>query len=1000
MPKSKQETTVVEDVIKAVSVPGSATRASIISGLETYMGRESSPDYQDIFMGRKEVTPSDLVNYIEDISGFDMTAGERNPMMNTGVENAANFGRDILVDIFTSPDSLISWPAKAAKIAPAFKALSKVKQKAIERGMVGATLGALSIQDDDDFLEAFGKISTGAGIGAGGSALIGTSRKAGLVGKAFEKVQETIVDPVVEKGSKAFRLAKDETKRTVKGFSQASKVSAEATSRIEKWKTLYKNETSKVYNEYADILKSKGLNDIQIDDKLKEFDEAIAVRFGDTIRIRNTAKKGLARRYDDLMRKKIAEDPKRADEITKGFTDNRQAYDEWAHSKATKIANNKVMLDMESKLNDPDLFTAIVEHTKKNDKLVDILKKETKAEFIPIKMHTIDFRNLSEAAGKDLGEELGIVTVGPKMRATSDVQTVSGAVTRDQAIELGANRYANLFLDKTEKEARQLLGDLYSSKVQGSVFETFKKFSKGEADGGEVLMATIDGYDKMLRYVKTKHLTTGTSWVMNNYVDNVIKAYVSRGIDPAVKVATGVPMQTLEALGNKLSAGALRRFTKKNTLEKFIKNFDIERGVAKIPYDERLLQAAADYGAIDSTKILDHLEMAQQAEGILKLKIGDDAVEEILNTAAARGKAGKALDAIQKKLWNTTGAYGSAIESSSRYILFKDAFDSLIDDYPDLSKYLKGKKGVDLDNRIGELLDKPTATGFKGKAYAQLNQALKSASAITNDTFFDYQNINAFERHIMKRIFPYWTFFAKNSQFWADKAFDPETVGRVSKAFTPIRAAGRRPTEKQRKGMPDYVLKKGARRYGRSKKGEDVMKFAPTFSALDPISALENISEEYRGRMSPLIEKPVSVAAGLIDPEGVGESIDPNIPVIPAEGVDKRIFESSIGLLPDSALKLLGIDRDKKTGALTTSSKVTAAALKLPEVTPFDPQFLDQIARAARDVRFRDKGVIEAIAEQASPIKETRISPKARRFQKRKRRREARKKLKARRKRK
>jgi hypothetical protein len=242
------------------------------------------------------------------------------------------------------------------------------------------------------------------------------------------------------------------------------------------------------------------------------------------------------------------------------------------------------------------------------------------------------------------------------------------------------------------------------------------------------------------------------------------------------------------------------------------------------------------------------------------------------------------------------------------------------------------------------------------------------AKDITNDTFFDYSNVNEFERAVMKRVFPFWTFFSRNAEFWINKAFDPETAGNVAIARKLDTNLGRPLTEKEKEGAPDFLLKRGARV---SDDGEFIL---PRSSSLtEAISTLTDPSSSV-ANLSPLIKAPVEVMANK--DFFTGDVLFPN-----ERDPKARIFDGSVTLLerilPESISSQLNIFRDENGRAYTNSSlpSILNKVISIAPVLP--PRIIDDFERAMRRAERDDEPVVAEFFKQAlSPVREFKISKK------------------------
>jgi len=82
------------------------------------------------------------------------------------------------------------------------------------------------------------------------------------------------------------------------------------------------------------------------------------------------------------------------------------------------------------------------------------------------------------------------------------------------------------------------------------------------------------------------------------------------------------------------------------------------------------------------------------------------------------------------------------------------------------------------------------------------------AAQRTKQFLFDYQNLTGFERNVMKRMIPFYTFTRKNLELQVKTLF--KTPGRISAQFTALQnvgdaMAGGQLTEEQREALPDWI---------------------------------------------------------------------------------------------------------------------------------------------------------------------------------------------------
>jgi cell division septum initiation protein DivIVA len=998
-----KESTLTEDIFKGLTLPGSLARQAIKN---TFQGYNDEDGFTKIIRGEKEVTPRDLIGTIEDRTGLDFTLGDKDNQTTT--DKVVNIGRDIVLDIFTSPDSLIAGPAKllraggvlkgaassAAKTAArggiAGRIAAKATEKSLEKAMVGATFGALTVRPDDDVTEIMAKIGTGAAtVALGGPALRAGAKFAGELGTSA-------LDSIVKNANKeAFRITENAVaagERTVSRFSQAKKIRKLELEDNKFARKLFVQKTTRVINDFEQSLVARGLTPEQVLSKTDELRDAVILGEESLIKRRNVLKTGMREvlqnngaglnklgitdeKVKAALEGRISEGVKNLDDVT-----------------ANRLATAQANIDASNKIlgitKDPSIATTLQDFTNSNRELSEVFNRKTLAKvrqleklggaenlkkagiledqmFVPLAFHTINLKSLDDLATVE--SKLGNVVTGPSLRTSSKVMKDIQLSLREEVIE-GSHKYASLFATEAQKEASQLLGKVYSnsneilSKFRGKKpLELLDMFADKTIPATEKAQAGLEIYDKFINLLKTKHLATSSSWVITNYVDNVVKAFVYGSPGSALKVATQIPAQAVGAAIGKiddkflggaadiLTGGALKSFAKKNTFAKLFKAFD-PTDLSKIDYQDEWMDGMALFGGIDSNKFLDFRRGVNQGDGIIAVKngldgnkVGGEIVREFRNVPRD-----EFLGKIQDFFWKTTGNVGASTEGTARYIVFKDLVEAQADNLPGLKRVLSKKGELDKVYRgIPKLDDFKSRDAFSVSRLEELEHtklAFKSASKKVNDIFFDYDDVTAFEQHVMKRIFPYWTFFSRNFHQWLDKGFDASRIGRTAKIATVPANLGRPLTEEERLKTPDFLLQNGAR-IDHDSNGDLNFVYQPNSSLLDAVNSISDPGGKLLGTLSPPLKIAGEVAFNR-------ESFGKDVPVFPTEDKPKkRILDSALTLLPDDILENLGIFRDEN-GRFFTNSKASAALNKSQELLPI-PQILSQISRANRDL---DKG--------------------------------------------
>lgn len=949
-----KETSILEDVFKGLDTFGSLSRQAII---ENIRGTQTPNSFRDIAAGRKRTSARDLISEVEKQTGLDFTVGSSDPAQQTTTQQVANFGVELLTDIFTSPDSLIGAPAKIAKMH------GVISNPKVVKAVTGATFGLLSAQPDDDLTEIIGKIGAGAAVGGLGTTLVKGGAK--LVNKAGTKALNDFTErafPDIFAGPNGIRAQVEKGMRKIGDISLAGKISTRFNSNSAKHQAFFTRLMTDNVDKIIKESRDAGLSEADALKNVESFRETLATGQSSMIGRRNEILKEIAEKEEvEALSGGVGAGAKaNLQEAT------RRANVETFNETVAKMDENPIVLDAINKHKDSNeklverynrAITQRVDKLTKQGKTAKALKEEQKT-FYPPWLHTVDLRKVDDAA--DAQMKVGLVSTGAKLRK-SDIIDAGLDIPVKDSIALGAQRYANLFANQAEVESRQLLSLVYGAKGERPILEMW---ADKTVPLERKILAGLDVYDNFINLIKTKHLASGLSWPMTNYTDNVIKAFVHASPESSLKVAAKTAGQLPLALadragpvgrfvGDALTFGNLERLNKKNTLLKLMKSFDPTDSVTKIDYKDDWMNAIARFGGIESNRFVDAFQLARQSQGILAVKHGKEGADRIVQQLSDRGAVTNMFDRTQRFFWEKVGSVGGAMEGNARYIVFKDTAESMMKDFPALDNAVK-------QGRLGKLLEetRPLADLPKVKRLEveQLNHVFKKASKITNDIFFDYQHVTEFEKHVMKRIFPYWTFFSRNFQQWLDAGFDPNKIGKISKTLKPIQNIGRPLSEEERQKTPNYLLEKGLRVVGQD--GGDIeFAYSPNMSMFDAINSIQDIGGETLSKLSPPIR---AFGEAFLNREAFGR----DVPAFPTEDQPKkRVLESGLTALPDEILESFNLFRDDK-GRLFTNSKTTAGALKiLSDLTPapLQLQFADQFARAKRDVLFKEKSKLEAL---------------------------------------
>lgn len=973
------ERNLIDAFIEPFERVGSASRMTLMAGL----GADYNIDnVLDALKGKREaVSAKDFKNFIETQAGIDLTFGD-DPNNESTLESIGNFATNFTIDLFTSPDTYLGAPLKALSA-------SKYIGPAAAKGIVGATMGALNIDPDDDFGDSIRKIATGATAGV---ALNAGLRKGGqLVKNQFLSGADKTIQGFYPRTFESLRKAGNElTPSQAMEINNKSNVSQYA----RRYFKLNKEVTDKLYQ---DVLEQTGSVD-EATNALGSFRAILGEGESNVVKMRNLVKTAIKANgtqaqnqafaeLRDAVTKEVGET--QADEFIQGVVERIPSIvdDIDANRLSTEFSNelftakiddagkliqgSDMIVDVVNKrVPKSDIRASMLEaintYTSTQESLVktyndiqrDVMAKLVKSggktleegaeelrkiTFSPIKFHTVDFKQVEELMPASFDGSFGTVRVGAREKLSPKVVATLEGLTEDDILKIGTERYAALFLSEQEKKARQLMGALAKA----------RQLPEGAA------ARRLKLYDDFLSLQKAVWLGGGFSWLINTLPENIMKAHIASG-----------PKAMLKTLGNGLGAGlyAAGNISEVNKAKgltglwrKIARLYDPKAKGVKIDAKDPWLNTAQDMRVVDSTFIQEAQRGIDEGTDLLQLTSTSYNTEDIANMVREMSTNKNMLERGATAMWSTPMAkFTTAFENAARLTTFKEIFKNEIkhsfDNASDISRALK------LDPQ--EILTSSPArlSGPRGEFWRTSLRALQEAAKKTTDTFYDYGNVNAFEKYVAKRFIPFYNFISKDVDFWSRAVFENPRVG-VIESFT--QQMGREPTEEEKRRLPQYMLDRATRVTPQGKfvstPSLPLQSATEVLQELNPFSDTEaNIS----GRIAPL---PRAIYQSIANRDSFGRPIRPT-----ADKPVTRIQESSFTGMPDAALEALGIKRDARDGRLYTASTATAVGNQLlTNVLPVDlPAIRQVVSQPKMESRFRDKGFTEALIDQMSPVKE------------------------------
>jgi hypothetical protein len=910
-------------LVKALGVPGGLTREA---GLQLLEGDLELEKFGEILTGEDETSSGDMFDRLEDIAGLEPGTLEPD-------SEGLKMIRDFIGDVATSalPDKALSYPLKLARANNLLKGIQNpLAKKAAESAITGGTLGLLSADENDSTLDVLAKI--GAGMGAAAGARGAVSGLAPAIGK---NILSPILDNTVAKRYKNLdKIAKGMRFTDAFGIDKGTKGLVRSKSR------LYHEEVGKVRENLMNQL-NLGSSQEEVAEQMKVFDELLGDGFSKTVAVRNSASGffNAVKKGDDAVANKTIEKLYEAIEPTLGeegsmkalrglyesidavkFTGDT-AVDGFAKQRvATKFANEVANVHTMAKANDnPEIAKAIQKHAEANERLVEdfnAFNKSTKFDnsITPLRFHTVDLKNVEDYAQEDL---LSAAKGGLQRRFSEEVKAVAEGLTPDQIQDIGAERFARLYLTNKELKARTILNQV----------------SKNVAESKDIPERIMKGFDDLTQMMKTVHLTLGLSWIRNNFSGNMVNSVLSTGntwLGGLAKMGTsstkalgGIGQSLLKSAGDAVDSNILKDMAEKGTAGKMMRAMD--GNGKKLNFKDDELNAVADLGLIDSDKIRDLGNVAERG-----INNALRPTRELFNSSKAQG--------VNDFFWKHVGRMGSISENMFKVQTYRDVLDVVKKNkYPEASAAFKKYKQTDILNK-----ELGTFKAVDRESVAAAKSAMRESANRVNATFFDYGDISAVERHVMKRFFPYWTFLSKNFKMWTDVFSErPEFAAFAAKM---VNSMGEDLTPEQRAGLPQYIKDLGGRVSMEESDGEKlVIKTIGSFPMMEALKNLTSPAQAAIGGATPIIKSVAEVVTGVDSFTGRASIPNENEPVV-------RVQEQMATLLSDDFLDSMGIVRDQD-GKLKTAGGAAAALGRLVPGIPL----LDDLARASRDVGVDDE---------------------------------------------
>ena len=816
-----------EKILAGIDKPDAVMRAAIGDVL---LGDKSVPSARQILSGKKTYDIDSLKKALERKTGIRLQAGDYDAD-NPWYQDVTNFVADTTLNIGLSPTNYVG-----GFIPKLGKALLGTKGAGLA---TGATLGALT---GDSPVESLTNAAIGAAsLGLGAPAL-------GTVAKGVAKTGADIIDtqmrgafPKVFEGtelgySKAFDIAN----RDKKLFESVGRKMREYDTKLGLYDLgpedsaildEYMRSTSSQWTAHRNKLTTQALEsefgikplNIKGDSNVHLFatagkngkagDRYIADMTNSTVTKIDASGKpvatakfkgsyngalkrlggGDAVRFDDLSTPEARElitTAKGGGRIRNFKVDELNSLSEMTNNYIGGLVREEL-----ATIDNPMLTQNVAKFVDRNRKFIEAYNTANKGRegferIVPIDFHTFrafvpDAEKLKRGADQYKGIKSGF------MKLTSEKLDEVPLTLQERLKRESEQAYKN-YLDKTGKEAAKIVSGVRYSRT---------------ADDAGYINKFINKFDDFTSFLKQQQLTFSHSWIVNNFTENIVKAYMSGGANNAAEVLANQGRAILRNSDGMMSD--LLKLTDPSSAK-----------AIGLKYDVPAVSKALDYGVV-SEDFFSEAFKPHMSEAYLATRVGKDEAKKIIERGEIGGLA-KVKENYSEFLRNTVGRTGSLIEQSARITTFKNVADDLLDN-ADVLGFSISPEYKALVRKVG-ILEAPVTP--------ELDAVLRKASQITNETFFDYGNVSAFEQEVMKRLFPYWTFFSRNIPYWLENV--GTSPDRVANVLSVYKSLGDEPTREQRNVMPDYLLDRGARI---TEGGATVT--APSLSMVDALNALD-----------------------------------------------------------------------------------------------------------------------------------------------------------------
>lgn len=362
----------------------------------------------------------------------------------------------------------------------------------------------------------------------------------------------------------------------------------------------------------------------------------------------------------------------------------------------------------------------------------------------------------------------------------------------------------------------------------------------------EMAESALDLFDKLNTDMKAIMLTGGKSWLVNNFKENVKRAFIEDGFYGAARSASyqlstagGVAIK--QATGKSPNLGIIDELIEATlSPSKFTKHIE---GIAK----GGKAQAAVELGVVGPNVFTDITEHLATAEGrtMLAMKQGTEKVMKQVAASEQRGILGKMYKGMIDTGRRTVGTWGSAMENAARYANWETHLDA------SLSKANK------------EFIKKHGMTDAM-RLDAEIADIAKASADRVNDIFFDYSSLTYGEEQILKRFMPFYSFASKNATYWGDALLrKPEIISAEFKYWGKLVGYDANTIKEFNPYLSEYEKSEAFTGAKRDEKGNIVTTTENKDSMFDALKVVTDPAGELWNKTNPLLKGAIQSAQYL-----------------------------------------------------------------------------------------------------------------------------------------